>query len=481
MLQEFRKWRRQLGTLVLAFFTFPLLSISFSADTSFSGSYLPWSGRTITGITSLTATTLGGTTANITTLNLTNDLSVANGGTGASTAGDARTNLGLVIGTDVQAQDDNLDDIAGFSASPADSNIIVGNGSAFVLESGATARTSLGVAIGTNVQAQDDELDAIAGTTSAADKLPYFTGSGTAATLDSTSFTRSFIDDANEATLKATLNMEAGTDFQGYDATLDDFAGLSPTAGRLIFGDGSNFTLQTTAEAKTHLGLVIGTDVQAQDDELDDLAGLSPTDSNFVVGNGSAFVLESGATVRTSLGLSIGSDVQAYHEELANIVGLTMTDSTFAVGNGSDIVMEDAATARTSMGLGTISTMAANNIIVTGGTVAGVAITNSSFSGTVNQSALVKTGSYTASAGEIVGVVSTGGAFRVTFPTNPTAGDMIRITDLGLALETNAVVLDAGEATDHMNGTTQSLSLDWNGLDLRCIATSVSAWSCSGT
>ena len=55
----------------------------------------------------------------------------------------ARTNLGVAIGTDVQAYDAQLNDIAGLATT--DSGFIVGNGSAFVLETGSTVRTSLGL------------------------------------------------------------------------------------------------------------------------------------------------------------------------------------------------------------------------------------------------------------------------------------------------------------------------------------------------
>ena len=67
---------------------------------------------------------------------------LAHGGTGASTASAARTNLGLVIGTNVQAYDAQLADVAGLAVT--DGGFIVGDGSNFVLETGATARTSIG-------------------------------------------------------------------------------------------------------------------------------------------------------------------------------------------------------------------------------------------------------------------------------------------------------------------------------------------------
>jgi len=79
----------------------------------------------------------GGTIVGIT------DLTIADGGTGASTASDARTNLGVAIGTDVQAYDADLQAISNLAKT--DGNIIVGNGTTWVVESGATARTSLGL------------------------------------------------------------------------------------------------------------------------------------------------------------------------------------------------------------------------------------------------------------------------------------------------------------------------------------------------
>ena len=89
---------------------------------------------------------------------ITGTLAVSDGGTGATSASAARTNLGVAIGSDVQAYDAQLADVAGLSVT--DGGFIVGDGSNFVLETGSTARASLGVSIGSRVQAYDADLDA---------------------------------------------------------------------------------------------------------------------------------------------------------------------------------------------------------------------------------------------------------------------------------------------------------------------------------
>lgn len=156
-------------------------------------------------------------------------------------------------------------------------------GRALIDDADASAqRTTLGLVIGTNVQAYDAELAAIAGLTSAADKGIQFTGSGTAGTFDLTTagkallddanaaaqiatlgldadiatlslpasttisaFSKTFLDDADEATFKATVNLEANTDF------------YAPGGTDVAVADGGTGS-STAAGAATNLGLGTG-------------------------------------------------------------------------------------------------------------------------------------------------------------------------------------------------------------------------------
>jgi hypothetical protein len=332
------------------------------------------------------------------------DLAVADGGTGASTASAARTNLGIVIGTDVQPYDAELAAIAGLTSAADTAPYFTGSGTAALTTltsfgrsliddtTASAARTTLGVVIGTDVQAQDAELSALAGLTSAADKVPYFTGSGTAATTDLTTFGRSLIDDTTASAARTTLGVVIGTDVQAQDAELSALAGLTSAADKVPYFTGSGTAATTdlttfgrsliddvsASAARTTLGVVIGTDVQAQDAELSALAGLTSAADKvpYFTGIGTAATSDlttfgrsliddvSASAARTTLGVVIGTDVQAQDAELSALAGLTSAadkvpyftgsgtaaTSTLTTFGRSLIDDTDAATARTTLG-----------------------------------------------------------------------------------------------------------------------------------
>lgn len=149
-----------------------------------------------------------------------NTVPISKGGTGATTAISARTALGLTIGSDVQAYDLKLASFAAINDSSANrlpyftgantlATTVLTEYSRSLLESidASAARTTLGLVIGTDVQAYDIELAALAGLTSAADSLPYFTGYGTASTTVLTSYGRTLIASLDASTARTSLGL----------------------------------------------------------------------------------------------------------------------------------------------------------------------------------------------------------------------------------------------------------------------------------
>jgi hypothetical protein len=134
-----------IGATTPAAATFTNLTVS-------TGSTINFSGATVSnGGTFTTVNISGGSITGIT------DLAIADGGTGASTASAARTNLG--------------------------------------------------VALGTNVQAYDAGLQSISGLTTTADQMIYTTSSDTYATASLTSAGRALLDDASASAQRTTLGL----------------------------------------------------------------------------------------------------------------------------------------------------------------------------------------------------------------------------------------------------------------------------------
>lgn len=194
------------------------------------------------------------------------DLLSTNNLSDVASAATARTNLGLAIGTNVQAWDAQLDEWATVDPSTDGKSLVSAADYAAMralldLEAGTDFLSP--AAIAAAYQPLDATLTALAGVTVAADKMIYATGADTFSTTDFTSVARTLVNQttqalmrttglglssngsslvsaADYAAMKALLDLEIGTDVQAYNARLADIAGASWAQGDVVYYDGSN-------------------------------------------------------------------------------------------------------------------------------------------------------------------------------------------------------------------------------------------------
>jgi len=313
-------------------------------------------GSVSAAVTSSNATITGGSVSGIT------DLAIADGGTGASTASAARSNLGVAIGSDVQAYDADLTALGGLAKT--DGNFIVGNGTTWTAESGATARASLGLTIGTDVLAYDSNLQSFVSTFT----LPTTDGSANYVLATNGSGTLSFVETGSGDGSVTSVGLSGGTTGLTVSGSPITSFGTMTLGGTLALASGG--TGSTTASgARTNLGL--GSIATQASSSVSITGGSISGITDLAIADGGTGASTASAA-RTNLGVAIGSDVQAYDADLTALAGLAKTDGNIIVGNGSTWVAESGATARTSLGIGSIATQDNSSINITGGSITGI-------------------------------------------------------------------------------------------------------------
>jgi hypothetical protein len=225
--------------------------------------------------------------------------------------------------------------------------------------SASEARTLLGVTLGSDVQAYDAGLQSISGLTTAANKMIYTTASDTYAVTDLTAFARTILDDADAATVRTTLGLGSAATTPSSDyataaqGTLADSATQpGDNATTLNVSATDKLLGRSTAGAGAVEEITLTSAGRALLDDADAAA------QRTTLGLGTAALSASG-DFETAGAVSTHAALTSSVHGISSF-GATLVDDA------------DASAARTTLGLGTISTQASDSVSITGGSVTGI-------------------------------------------------------------------------------------------------------------
>lgn len=268
-----------------------------------------------------------------------------------------------------------------------------GAGPVLALSAG-QVRTVLSLVIGTDVQAWDADLDALAGLTTASNKIPRFTGSHTADLLSfDTDGTLAGNSDTAIASQKAVK-----TYAQPLDSDLTTIAGLTATTDNFLQAKSSAWASRTPTQVTADLIAVVGDSGSGGTKGLVPAPGVgdaaagkylkadgtfavpsgtgAPTDAHYLTSQA-----ESGLSAEVNLGALttgllfgtvsagvstitskvIGTDVQAHDADLDTIAGLTATTDNFLQAKSSAWASRTPAQVAVDLQGTTSTTLAAGN------------------------------------------------------------------------------------------------------------------------
>lgn len=225
----------------------------------------------------------------------------------------ARTLIGAVIGTNVQAWDADLDAIALIASTSYGRSVLA-------LANAGAAQTYFGLVIGANVQAYD------------ANNLTPISG------LTSTSYGRGLLEMADDAAAQAYIGLDIGTNVEAWSANLDALAALS-TTGKIYYLSATN----------TWTAVTIGSNLSFSSGTLNAVGAGTVTTVSVVTANGisgsvatatttPAITLTLGAITPTTVngltclalatGFSVAGGTSSKTLTVSNTLTLAGTDST---------------------------------------------------------------------------------------------------------------------------------------------------------